>query len=320
MTRSVLAAAVAGFALAVAVSAEAADTKLMGDSSSGPLTPSGAACPKGKYLAGVKPFWAPQINNMETLCGAMEADGAWSGIPTIGPEIMDPSARVAGAGQGQQDLFCPRDSWVWGYQGYSQTNGINSITQLSLSCRNVKTGAMTTVSTLIMPGVSQLQGPAAFCDESSVATGVYGSTHDGDIIQFGLRCGATQPALRFTRMLTSKVDKTQAAKAALATEPKVTNALKGGTISDRERSALVLKTSQVFAPPLTADGAHVFHCQIVGGMPCGQAPADAFCKLQSFTSARSFNTGLERVRAETLGGQKCTAHECDVFTRIECVR
>ncbi len=48
--------------------------------------------------------------------------------------------------------------------------------------------------------------------------------------------------------------------------------------------------------------------------------ADAFCKAQGYARALAFANGMEKVPAETLASQRCATLECNVFSKIECVR
>jgi len=301
----------AAVAVLVALGASAADTPKMGASQYGPLTPGSAACRAGQYLAGVNVYAAPQISNMGALCGDMESDGGWKGAPAIGPATLGVGA--TGGDVSRMDLFCPRDYWVWGYKGFSQTYGINGITQLTLTCRNVKTGATTALASPYVPGVSQLEWPAASCDQSSVATGVVGTTHDGDIIQLGLSCALTRPAVQHERLLSAPVS----AQVARFATPTPTPSIRVAA-SEKASAAVRAAMTQTFAPPTMAGGARLHACQTVGGQPCGQAVADAFCKAKGFARALAFTNGAEKVHSETIGGQRCLTLECNVFQKIEC--
>ncbi len=317
MKRLVPAAAVAASLLTAGGRSDAADTAKMGASQSGPLIPGGAACNLGQYLAGLAVFASPQISNVQPLCGKMEPDGGWSGVPAMGSEVMAQGGGPAGRGEGRRDLFCPRDFWVWGYKGYTQTYGINAVTQLTLTCRNVKTGATTTVASPYVPGVSQLEWPASSCDQSSVSIGAYGTTHDSEVIQFGLACATTQPALRAQRMLSAPG---KMGAAALFPTPAHKTLYRAGIAAGQPTAAVRASNARTFAPPLNRDGTRLHACQVVGGLPCGQAPADAFCKAQGYARALAFANGMEKVPAETLAGQRCATLECNVFSKIECVR
>jgi hypothetical protein len=307
-----LLAAALGLALAAA-SSKAADTAMMGNASAGQARRA-AACGLGSYLAGLQ-YWWPRINTIRPYCAKMDADGKWIGAPVLANEVM--AAGYHASDDAQYLAACPRDSWVSGYSGYTAAEGLQSVTQVTLACRNLVTGWMTNIQMPLRDGFAQAEWPMSYCDQSSVAVAAVGATHDDDLVlRFGLACSTTQPALR--------------AQARLGTSSKVGAAIKPAPAPPAFRptvpaerpavAALSPQRTQLFAPPVNRDGTRLVACQTVGGVPCGQSPADAFCKAAGFAHALSFQNGMERVRAETLLGQKCVALECNVFNRIECGR
>jgi hypothetical protein len=163
--------------------------------------PAAVACPAGQYLAGFNVWSEPQISGFSPYCVAMQSDGRWQGSPQIHLESM-----LSGALQDsvRVDMFCPRDHFAFGFAGLSQVYGIHGIVQLTLYCHNVKTGASMGIATQTTPGISTTDWPPAQCADTSVATGAYASTRDGEIIQLGLTCGPTKPALAVSRFQSSK--------------------------------------------------------------------------------------------------------------------
>ncbi len=331
MTRFVRSVSVFGLSLMLAGAALAANTAVMGAKG---VDAAGFICPAGGYLAGVDMNANPMVSNVRPLCVAMASDGGWIGVPAI--DFGQLMGNWIGTEVRHVELFCPRDFFVAGYKGSTHTYGINSVTQLTLTCRNVKTGAMATLASPSDGRVSQFEWPGASCDSKSVANGAFGSSHDGSVIQFGLTCAMTKPAIASSKLTTTKVEKgivtsqyftptkgvtiQKAAVSEFDTRRVAVVPTPTPAVHASRSAALSIHPTQTFAPPLTKDGARLYGCQTVGGQPCGQAPADAFCKQQGFIRAKTFANGAERVRAETLAGQKCATVECNAFSRIECAR
>jgi hypothetical protein len=158
--------------------------------------PAAVACPAGQHLAGFNVWSEPQISGFSPYCVAMQSDGRWQGSPQIHLESM-----LSGALQDsvRVDMFCPRDHFAFGFAGLSQVYGIHGIVQLTLYCHNVKTGASMGIATQTTPGISTTDWPSAQCADTSVATGAYASTRDGEIIQLGLTCSPTKHTLAVSR-------------------------------------------------------------------------------------------------------------------------
>ena len=187
-------AGVISFLLSIASTpAHAARTGTMGGDSTffGPGTPATATCPNKTYLAGFT-VWYDSFSGLSPYCVAMAADGTWAGGAQIHLDIM--MSEVVGDGS-RRDMFCPRDFYMFGFRGSTHVYGLNSITQLTVTCKNVKAGAVTTFSTPYPSGVSVTEWRGAQCTDDSVADGVFGYVHDARIIQFGLSCAQTQPAI-----------------------------------------------------------------------------------------------------------------------------
>ncbi len=100
-------------------------------------------------------------------------------------------------------MFCARDFYVFGFRGYTHVYGIHSIFQLDVICKNVKTGALSAFGTTFPTGTSVTQWPGAQCSADSVADGVFGFINSGRIIQFGLSCGQTRPAILLASRVTA---------------------------------------------------------------------------------------------------------------------
>jgi hypothetical protein len=160
--------------------------------------PAAASCPAATYLAGVT-LWFPTISGVSPYCAAMTRDGRWQGGARVHLDVQMSNA-VRGD-EKQMNLFCPLDFFVSGLSGYSQVYGIHGLTQLTLVCRNLKTGASMTLATPLRAGVAQTQWPQTRCADDSAATGVFGSARDDEVIQLGYTCRMTQPAALQARML-----------------------------------------------------------------------------------------------------------------------
>lgn len=167
--------------------AHAARTGTMGHAEG---TPAAIACPNKTYLAGFAIQYDTSMSGLQPYCATMASDGAWSGGAQIHLGIMMSEALPGGK---RLDMFCARDFYVSGFRGYSHVYGIHSIMQLTVICKNVKTGTLAAIATT-HPGASVTEWPGAQCPVDSVAEGVFGYINAGRIIQFGLSCERTRPA------------------------------------------------------------------------------------------------------------------------------
>jgi hypothetical protein len=197
MSRSPLAALVfslmAFFSTAAqAVSAPSSRTGVIGMAEGNPAA---IACPSNKFLAGFALSYKTSMSGLTPYCVDMAVDGAWSGGAQVFLDIM-----MSNAGGGSRlDIFCPRDSYVFAVKGLSHVYGIHAIVQLTLNCKNLKTGAQIGIATSNPDGVSVTEWPVAQCPDIAVADGVFGFIHDAEIIQFGLSCHSWKPAVALGR-------------------------------------------------------------------------------------------------------------------------
>jgi hypothetical protein len=309
--------------LLAATTAQAGRTAPMGTGAPGIETEEASiTCPGGRYLAGLELDAEPQIYGVRAFCGAMSADGLWDGVPALVTEDTSFTRAYLGEGKASSHrilVSCPRDFFVAGYQGYTQVTGIHSITELTLTCLNVKTEATTTASTPYDNGLQQVQWPYVPCERAAVAIGAFGTVHLAEVLEFGLACVRVGPAVSYGAKLTAPT--TAAGGLGKAITPE-TSFFKPG-IESGPSTALVPKpapAAETFAPPLTASGARLYACETVGGGICGRPVADAFCRQQSFVRAQSFKNGGERVAGETLAGERCAKLKCNVFTQIVCTQ
>jgi hypothetical protein len=171
--------------------------------------PSAVDCPAGQYLAGFNIWTAPQMSGLSPYCVAMQPDGRWQSQPQIHLEStlnegLRDSVRI--------DMFCPRDHYAFGLAGLSQVYGIHGINQLTLYCHDVKTGASMGIATQTISGISNADWPAVQCGDTAVATGAFGRSRDGEIIQLGLTCNATQPAIAQARLQSATESTSTAAR------------------------------------------------------------------------------------------------------------
>jgi hypothetical protein len=154
-------------------------------------------CPSSTYLAGFAvQSNGPTMSALAPYCAAMARDGGWEGGAQI---YLDRAMSDAAPGSHRLDLFCPLDFYLVAFRGFSQVYGIHSIVQLTLTCKNPKTGAMTAFGTRDT-GVSATEWPGAQCADNSVAEGVVGRVRDDQIIQFGFTCAPTRPAQRSAQL------------------------------------------------------------------------------------------------------------------------
>jgi hypothetical protein len=155
-------------------------------------------CPNKTYLAGFAVYYDNFFSGLAPYCVSMGSDGAWSSGGQVHLDIQMSEA----SGSVRVDMFCARDFYLFGFQGFSHVYGIHAIAQLTLICKNVKSGALTGIQKTYPKGLSVTEWPGAQCSNDSVADGVFGYIHDTQIIQFGLSCAQTRPAILFAARLT----------------------------------------------------------------------------------------------------------------------
>ena len=181
----------------LATTAHATRTGTMGQAEG---SPAALSCPNKNYLAGFAVQWDTVLSGLQPYCVDMASDGAWSGGAQIHLDVMMSEALPGGK---RLDMFCARDFYVFGFRGYSHVYGIHSIMQLDVICKNVKSGTLTAFGTTLPTGTSVTQWPGAQCPADSVADGVFGMINSGRIIQFGLSCAQTRPAILLSAKVTA---------------------------------------------------------------------------------------------------------------------
>src|SRR5262245_37278589 len=72
-----------------------------------------------------------------------------------------------------------------------------------------------------------------------------------------------------------------------------------------------------FSRPLYKDGLRLDVC-FAFGQACGQRPADAFCRVQGYRTATSFETEHARPTRIAGDGKRCDADFCQGFRSIVC--
>jgi hypothetical protein len=163
-------------------------------------SPAAISCPNKNYLAGFAVQWDTVLSGLQPYCVDMASDGAWSGGAQIHLNIMMSEALPGGK---RLDLFCARDFYVFGFRGYTHVYGIHSIFQLDVICKNVKSGTLSAFGTTFPTGTSVTQWPGAQCPADFVADGVFGTINAARIIQFGLSCTQTRPAVLLSAKVTA---------------------------------------------------------------------------------------------------------------------
>jgi hypothetical protein len=173
--------------------AHAAQTGTMGLAEG---VPASAQCPNKTYLAGFAVQYDTVMSGLQPYCVNMAPEGSWSGGAQI---YLDRAMSEANPGGMRKDLFCPKDFFALGFRGKSHVYGRHSIMQFTLTCKNVISGNLWE-QTVTPPGnISLTDWSGARCADDAVADGVFGLVNGGTIIQFGLSCAQTQPAVALTR-------------------------------------------------------------------------------------------------------------------------
>ncbi|MDF0644439.1 MAG: hypothetical protein P0111_10435 [Nitrospira sp.] len=153
-------------------------------------------CPNKTYLAGFAVQYDAVMSGLHPYCVNMAPDGSWSG----GAQIhLDRPMSEANLGGMRKDLFCPMDFYALGFRGKSHVYGVHAIMHFTLTCQNLKTGALWehTVGPPGNPSLTEWRGDR--CADDAVADGVFGLVNGGTIIQFGFSCAQTQPAAKLAR-------------------------------------------------------------------------------------------------------------------------
>jgi hypothetical protein len=80
--------------------------------------------------------------------------------------------------------------------------------------------------------------------------------------------------------------------------------------------------SQLYHPPLTANGNRLFACLELDQDDCGKGDYKevslAWCQKQGYAKATNFDVDSRKVKAERLDGQFCSKDKCKVFDSIRC--
>jgi hypothetical protein len=80
--------------------------------------------------------------------------------------------------------------------------------------------------------------------------------------------------------------------------------------------------SQLYHPPLTANGNRLFACLELDQDDCGKGDYKevslAWCQKQGYAKATNFDVDSRKVKAERLDGQFCSKNKCKVFDSIRC--
>jgi hypothetical protein len=159
-------------------------------------TPAATRCPNKTFLAGFAVQYDSSMSGLAPYCVAMTDDGMWSGGARIHLDALMSKASVGGT---RLDLFCPRGFFLVGYRGYTHVYGIHSIMQITITCRNVRTGTLYEIAT--EKGTQALtEWPDSRCADNAVGDGTFGRVDAaGTLLQFGLSCALTLPAARERR-------------------------------------------------------------------------------------------------------------------------
>jgi hypothetical protein len=294
------------------------------------------SCPAGAYLVGLQVHYDNAVSGLQPYCAEMAEDGAWQTSSQLhGDRRMGgprPNAKVL-------SLMCPEEFFVSGFGGGSfHNNDFRLLAQVLLDCRRLLgTGAALDVRTTLPSGAPVTPWDGDTCADDTVANGIFGTTYRGKVIQFGLSCKPTRPALAALPDVVG-IDALDApvmqqgglkmqsdASDAIVAPPSPFGPPPAGAGSPTPAPAPApgpkpLPPSQEFAPPLAKSGLRLYACQTVGGNACGGIVANAFCQQQGFVQAQGLDTDSRKVQAETLAGEKCAKKKCKVFERIICVR
>jgi hypothetical protein len=156
-------------------------------------SPAALTCPDKAYLAGVSVWMGASLQVVHPYCAGMAADGTWSGGARLEHGLK--MGGTGSRGDFQADLFCPMDSFVFGFSGYSMAHGLRALNQLKIVCRNVKTGVLVAFETSGGMRGTSTEWRGAQCGDDFVADGVFGLVDHGNyVMQFGLSCAPTRPA------------------------------------------------------------------------------------------------------------------------------
>jgi hypothetical protein len=291
-------------------------------------------CPPGLYLVGAKLHYDTAVSGLRPICAGMTDDDLWKGGPQLQADRLLGSPRPnARAG----DLLCPRDSFADTISMVAADKGeFSLIVRVAFRCTTrFSSGRGTTWVESRMPeGLGSVLSDMNLCHEDNAATGIFGTTFAGKLIQVGLICRPIQRLMTVAQGLVG-ID----APTALMVQPGLKLKTAGDVAGTMEAppspfgapqddaaappappqpAPAPLPASQEFAPPLAKSGLPLYACQTVGGESCGGPVADAFCRKLGFAGAAGFDTDTKKVQAETLTGEKCTKKKCKVFERIVC--
>jgi hypothetical protein len=316
--------------------ADAERTPLLG-TPYGLAVPGEIGCPAGQYLVGVNLRYDTAVSRLQPNCARMTDDDLlWAGAPLLqdGRWLGEPRPNAV-----THNLLCPRDSFVGGISAISVDKGdFSLIVRIGLRCTTrFSSGRGTTWIGSPQPeGLESIASEERHCSDNVAATGMFGRTFAGKLIQIGLICHPTQSFMTVAEGLvgadaaTAQIVqpglklKTRGDVAdTLATPPSPFGAppspQPGGQAAPGS-GPVPLPPVKPFEPPLAKSGLRLYACQTVGGSACGGVVANAFCQQQGFVQAQGFDSDTQKIEAETLAGQKCTKKKCKVFERIVCVR
>ncbi len=89
-----------------------------------------------------------------------------------------------------------------------------------------------------------------------------------------------------------------------------------------QQPASALPPTQLYKPPMTANGNRLFACKALDQDDCGKGDyreiALAWCQKQGYAKVSGYDVDGRKVRAETLDGQFCSKNKCKVFDSIGC--
>jgi hypothetical protein len=81
-------------------------------------------------------------------------------------------------------------------------------------------------------------------------------------------------------------------------------------------------SSQLYHPPLTANGNRLFACEELDQDDCGKGDHKdislAWCQKQGYSKVKGYDVDSRNVKAETLDGKFCSKNKCKVFDSIRC--
>jgi hypothetical protein len=90
----------------------------------------------------------------------------------------------------------------------------------------------------------------------------------------------------------------------------------------RNRQPTSTSATQLYDPPLTANGNRLFACEELDQDDCGKGDhreiSLAWCQAQGYAKVSDFDVDSRKVTAETLNGQFCSKNKCKVFDSIAC--